>query len=448
MKESGESMTMTMKDHDPEVLQTTGDSAWFTQDRFGLFIHWGLYSMGARHEWLQSRERMGLEKYSKYFKRFDPDLYDPHMWAELASEAGMRYMVATTKHHEGFCLWDSAHTGYKATNTPAGRDLLSPMVDAFRERDMRIGFYHSLIDWHHPHYTVDPKHPLRFDQQFIEESKRRDFAQYRAYLHAQTKELLTRFGSIDLLFYDFSFPEEAGLPGKGKEDWGSEELVRLIRSLQPQILLNDRLQTGGDITTPEQYMPKEWVKLNGKKVVWETCHTFSGSWGYYRDEESWKSVESLVKMLIDAVSKGGNLLLNIGPNARGEIDERSIDRLKSIGKWMKRHSRSIYGCTEAPGTFDCPQDCRLTYNPSTNRMYVHVYSWPFKNIHLKGFAGKVEYAQLLNDASEIKFKEGVVESSMIDGAYRESRDESTLMLSIPVKKPDVTVPVIELFLKS
>ncbi|MEV5027852.1 alpha-L-fucosidase [Paenibacillus sp. LPE1-1-1.1] len=439
---------MTVTGNDLEVLQTTGDSAWFTQDRFGLFIHWGLYSMGARHEWMQSRERLGPEKYSKYFKRFEPDLYDPNMWAELASEAGMKYMVTTTKHHEGFCLWDSAHTEYKATNTPAGRDLLSPMVDAFRERDMRIGLYHSLIDWHHPHYTVDTKHPLRFDSQFIEESKRRDFAQYRAYLHAQTKELLTKFGSIDLLFYDFSFPEEGELPGKGKEDWGSEELVRMIRSLQPQILLNDRLQTGGDITTPEQYMPREWVKLNGQRVVWETCHTFSGSWGYYRDEESWKSVDTLVKMLIDAVSKGGNLLLNIGPNARGEIDERAVDRMKGIGKWMRLHSRSIYGCTEAPGSFECPQDCRLTYNPSTNRMYLHVYSWPYKSIHLKGFAGKVEYAQLLGDASEIRFKEGVVESSMINGAFREGRDESTLTLSIPVKKPDVTVPVIELFLKS
>lgn len=448
MKELGETATMTATGNDLEVLQTTGDSSWFTHDRFGLFIHWGLYSMGARHEWMQSRERMSPEKYSKYFKRFDPDLYDPHMWAELASEAGMKYMVATTKHHEGFCLWDSAHTEYKATNTPAGRDLLSPMVDAFRERDMRIGLYHSLIDWHHPHYTVDPKHPLRFDPQFIEESRRRDLAQYQAYLHAQTKELLTSLGSIDMLFYDFSFPDEAGLPGKGKEDWGSEELVRMIRSLQPQILLNDRLQTGGDITTPEQYMPKEWVKLNGKRVVWETCHTLSGSWGYYRDEESWKSVEMLVKMLIDAVSKGGNMLLNIGPNARGEIDERAIDRLKGIGKWMKLHSRSIYGCTEAPGSFECPQDCRLTYNPSTNRMYLHVYSWPYKSIHLKGFAGKVEYAQLLNDASEIRFKEGVVESSMINGAFREGRDESTLTLSIPVKKPGVTVPVIELFLNS
>lgn len=430
-----------------EVEPTTGNSEWFTQDRFGLFIHWGLYTLGARHEWLQSRERATPEQYSKYFKRFDPDLYDPELWAQLTADAGMKYFVVTTKHHEGFCLWDSKLTDYKATNTPAGRDVLRPMIDAFRKREMKVGLYHSLIDWHHPHYTVDTKHPLRLDPQFTEASAQRDFSIYRKYLFGQTKELLTEFGDIDLLFYDFSFPAENGLPGKGKEDWGSEELVRMIRSLQPGILLNDRLQIGGDITTPEQYMPTRWVEVNGKKVVWETCHTFSGSWGYHREEESWKSVDMLVKMLIDVVSKGGNLLLNVGPTGRGEFDERAIDRLKGIGEWMKRHSRSIYGCTQAPEEFKCPQDCRLTYNPQTNRMYVHVYSWPFKNIHLHGLAGKVEYAQLLNDASEIRFKQGFVASGIENGAFKEGRDEETLVLSIPVKKPNVAVPVIELFLK-
>ncbi|OXM87989.1 alpha-L-fucosidase [Paenibacillus rigui] len=430
-----------------EVEPTVGNSEWFTEDRFGLFIHWGLYTLGARHEWLQSRERSTPEQYSKYFKRFDPDLYDPELWAQLAADAGMKYFVVTTKHHEGFCLWDSKLTDYKATNTPAGRDVLRPMVDAFRNRNMRVGLYHSLIDWHHPHYTVDTKHPLRMDPQFIEASAKRDFSIYRDYLFGQTKELLTEFGDIDLLFYDFSFPSENGLPGKGKEDWHSEELIRLIRSLQPGILLNDRLQIGGDITTPEQYMPTRWVQVNGKRVVWETCHTFSGSWGYHREEESWKSVDLLIKMLIDVVSNGGNLLLNVGPTGRGEFDERAIDRLKGIGEWMKRHSRSIYGCTQAPEAFSCPQDCRLTYNPQTNRMYVHVYSWPFKNIHLHGFAGKVEYAQLLNDASEIRFKQGFVASGIDNGAFKEGRDEDTLVLSIPVKKPNVTVPVIELFLK-
>jgi alpha-L-fucosidase len=431
-----------------EVENTAGDSEWFTHDRFGMFIHWGLYSLAARHEWLQSREKLSGEQYSqKYFKRFDPDLYDPDLWAQLASDAGMKYFVVTTKHHEGFCLWDSKLTDYKATNSPAGRDVLRPMVDAFRKRDMKVGLYYSLLDWHHPHYTVDPKHPLRFDPNSIAGNTTLDFANYRNYLYGQTKELLTDFGQVDLLFYDFSFPEENGLAGKGKEDWGSEELVRMIRTLQPNILLNDRLQVGGDITTPEQYMPTKWVQVNGKRVVWETCHTFSGSWGYHREEESWKSVEVLIKMMIDTVSKGGNLLLNVGPTGRGEFDERAVDRLKGMGEWMKRHNRSIYGCTQAPETFECPEDCRLTYNPQINRMYLSVYSWPFKNIHLHGFAGKVEYAQFLNDASEIRFKEGFVPSGIDNGAFKEGRDEHTVTLSLPVKKPNVTVPVIELFLK-
>lgn len=420
---------------------------WFTHDRFGLFIHWGLYSLGARHEWLKSRELMTTEQYDKYFKRFDPDLYDPELWARAASDAGMKYFVVTTKHHEGFCLWDSKLTEYKATRTPAGRDLLKPMLDAFRSRNMKTGLYYSLLDWHHPDYTVDSKHPLRYDQEFVRRDAERNFERYVEYMFGQTRELLTGYGPIDLMFLDFSISPEEGFPGKGKNEWQSEKFVKMVRELQPNILLNDRLQVQGDITTPEQYMPKEWVKVDGRPVVWEACHTFSGSWGYYRDEESWKSVDMLIKMLIDSVSKGGNLLLNVGPTGRGEFDERSLERLKGIGEWMKRHDRSIYGCTAAPEGIEAPADCRFTYNPQEGRLYLHLFSWPFKSVHLKGLAGKLEYAQLLNDASEIRMKEGAKESSMAVGAYTEGRDAETVTLDIPVRKPNVAVPVIELFLR-
>ncbi|MET3848105.1 alpha-L-fucosidase [Paenibacillus sp. OAE614] len=420
---------------------------WFTHDRFGLFIHWGLYSLGARHEWLKSREFMTTEQYDKYFKRFDPDLYDPELWAEAASNAGMKYFVITTKHHEGFCLWDSKLTDYTAVHSPAGRDLLRPMVDAFRKRDMKTGLYYSLLDWHHPDYTVDVKHPLRYHPEFIQQDRNRQFQRYVDYMFGQTRELLTGYGPIDLMFLDFSIPPEEGFPGKGKNEWQSEKFVNMVRELQPNILLNDRLEVAGDITTPEQYMPKEWVKVGGRPVVWEACHTFSGSWGYYRDEESWKSVDMLIKMLIDSVSKGGNLLLNVGPTGRGEIDERALERLQGIGEWMKRHDRSIYGCTAAPEGVKAPDDCRFTYNPKTNRLYLHIFSWPFKSIHVSGLAGKIEYAQLLNDASEIKMKQGAKASSMAAGALSEGRDADTVTLSIPVKKPNAAVPVIELFMK-
>jgi alpha-L-fucosidase len=430
-----------------EIITPSGDSKWFTEARFGMYIHWGLYSLGARHEWMRGREFMSNEQYEKYFKRFDPDLYDPELWAQLAADAGMKYMVVTTKHHEGFCLWDSKLTDYKVTNTPYGKDLLRPMLDAFRGKGIRAGLYYSLLDWHHSQYTVDVKHPQRYDAAFVEQSKKRDFSKYVEYLFGQTRELLSEFGDIDVLFYDFSIAAAEGFAGKGKEAWQSEKLVKLIRELQPQIMLNDRLQVPGDITTPEQYQPREWIKVNGERVVWEACHTFSGSWGYYRDEESWKSVDMLLQMLIDTVAKGGNLLLNVGPTGRGEIDERAVDRLKGMGEWMRRHSRSIYGCTAAPEEFECPPDCRYTYNPETKRLYLHLFAWPFKQVHLPNFSGRVEYAQLLHDASEIRMVEGEKKLTMEAGAFDEGRPANTLTLQLPVKKPNVTVPVIELFLK-
>ena len=161
-----------------------GDTSWFVRDRFGLFIHWGLYALPARHEWVKSNERIGDEDYEKYFRYFDPDLYDPERWARAAADAGMKYFVITTKHHEGFCLWDSALTDYKAPRTPCGRDLLTPMVDAFRARDMRIGFYHSVIDWHHPDYVIDDRnHPLRNHPDRDTLNAGRDQMKYADYLH-------------------------------------------------------------------------------------------------------------------------------------------------------------------------------------------------------------------------------------------------------------------------
>jgi len=355
----------------------------------------------------------------------------------------MKYFVITTKHHEGFCLWDSQYTGYKATNTPCGKDLLRPMVEAYRAEGLRVGFYYSLIDWHHPEFPVDRIHPMRDNEEYRQQNKDRDVGKYAEYVHAQVRELLTEFGQIDYLFFDFSYPGE---DGKGRDDWQSEKLVRMVRELQPNILINDRadlLDTdwGWDFKTPEQFMVREWVKVDGQPVLWETNQTFSGSWGYHRDEASWKSVEQLVGMLIDTVSKGGNLLLNVGPPARGEFDERAMDRLSGIGKWMKCHNRSIYGCTQAPEEFKPPQDCRLTYNPDTNRLYVHVFAWPFKELHLDGFADKVRYAQLLDDGSEIRFAEQDPHLTSV-----ESTVEDILTLQLPVQKPNVVVPVIELFL--
>jgi alpha-L-fucosidase len=410
-----------------------------------MFIHWGLYAMAARHEWVKNNEKISNEVYdSKYFARFDPDLYDPNVWAETAARAGMKYFVITTKHHEGFCLWDSALTDYKAPRTPAKRDLLRPMVDAFRARDLRVGFYHSLIDWHHPDYVLDPYiGPYRDHPDREKMNRGRDQRRYAKYLHGQVRELLTRFGRVDVLWLDFSYPKPDG-SGKGRRDWQSEKLYAMVRKLQPNIVLNDRLDLdkGWDVKTPEQYQPREWLRVNGKPVVWEACQTFSGSWGYHRDEASWRSVEELVRTLIDCVSKGGNLLLNVGPTGRGEFDARAMERLRGIGEWMRRHSRAIYGCTQAPDWAKAPQDCRYTYNPDTKRLYVHILAWPYKHLHLDGLAGRVAYAQLLHDASEVGLR-------MDDWhAGQAGVSPETLTLTLPQTKPDAAVPVVEMFLKS
>ncbi len=433
-----------------EMRPTTGDSSWFVQDRFGLFIHWGIYALPARHEWVRHNEKITNEEYQKYFERFDPDLYDPRAWARAAKDAGMKYFVVTTKHHDGFCLWDSALTDYQATNTPHGRDLLTPMVEAFREEGLHVGFYHSLIDWHHPDFVIDDMHALRDHPDRDHMNEGRDQKRYTEYLHGQVRELLTNFGKIDILWFDFSYPSREGFQGKGRDDWQSAQLLKLVRELQPEILLNDRLDLGDDaqswdLKTPEQFQPRVAPDFNGQPIVWEACQTLSGSWGYHRDENSWKSVDQLLLMLIDSVSKGGNMLLNVGPTARGEFDSRALNRLSGMGAWMRGHERSIRGCQAAPAGWTTPEDCRLTWNAGRNRLYIHIFAWPFKRLYLQGPIEQVAYAQLLNDASEIKLVHH--KTSDAHSMMEEEMPAGTIGFDLPIGKPDAAVPVIEVFLK-
>jgi alpha-L-fucosidase len=418
---------------------------WFEEARLGMFIHWGLYALPARHEWVMNRERIGAEEYEKYFRHFDPDLYDPREWARAAKDAGMKYVVLTTKHHEGFCLWDSALTDYKSTKTPSGQDLVGQYVDALREEGLKVGFYHSLIDWHHPDFTIDGVHPERDNPQAEQLNAGRDMARYREYLHGQVLELLTNYGTIDYLFFDFSYPDgehAVTFPGKGRDDWGSEELLAMIRELQPGIIVNDRLDIPGDFATPEQYQPSGPMIVDGVQVPWEACQTLNGSWGYDRDNLDYKSVDLLVRMLVDGVAKGGNLLLNVGPTARGNFDPRAMQSLAGIGEWMRLHSRAVYGAGEAAWT--PPADAR--YTRRGNRLYVHLFAWPFEYVHLPELAGKVEYAQLLHDASEVAMLELGPDRAAINTAQG-GQPAGTLTLKLPVQRPDVALPVVELFLK-
>jgi alpha-L-fucosidase len=411
---------------------------WWADARFGMFIHWGLYSEGARHEWLKHNEHMTNEEYQKYFDNFNPVDFDPKKWAAEAKAAGMKYAVLTSKHHDGFCLFDSKYTDYKATNTPAHRDLVREYVDAFRAEGLKVGFYYSLLDWHHPDYTMDDVHPLvqvdTSQANYDRLNKGRDMAKYRQYLRDQLTELLTNYGKIDVLWVDWTWGKE-DKRGKHAEDWGAVELIKMIRKLQPGIIINNRLglddyPDGGDFVTPEQVSTKELEPFRGK--TWETCQTFSGSWGYYRDETSWKTHRQLLDLLITSVANGGNLILNVGPTARGEFDYRATNALDSLHYWMHANHKAIYDCTFAPDLFAQPEGDKLTYNPSTKKLYVHLYNFVAGGtLVLPGYAGKIGYAQLLNDDSEILY----------------TTEGNDIVLKLPKVRPPYEIPVIELAVK-
>lgn len=432
--------------------KTPGDTAWFAADRFGMFIHFGLYSLPARHEWIKTLELISEEKYDSYFRYFNPDLFDPREWAKRAKEAGMKYAVLTAKHHEGFCLFDSKYTDYKVTNTPYGKDIIREYVEAFRAEGLRVGLYYSLIDWHHPDFTIDQLHPRRCEPDAEERNKSKDMKKYAAYMRNQVAELLTNYGKIDILWFDYSYGdpventnllEQQNWPkkwmrGKQKEAWESDELIALVRRLQPDIIVNNRTDIEQDIWTPEQRTPTSWPKHpeTGELLPWELCQTFSGSWGYNRDEVSWKTPKMLIQMLINCVSFGGNLIMNVGPTARGCFDKRAEAALGVYGEWMHYNNRSIYNCTMAEPEFTAPSGCRLTQSADGKRLYVHLLEYPIleypkTRLTLSGFAGKVAYAQFLHDASELLFSE---------------QDED-LVLQLPHLQPNVVIPVVELFLK-
>ena len=436
----------------PLVAETQAEQAerlkWFVEARFGMFIHFGAYSLASRHEWVKNYENISDADYQKYVDNFDPDLFDAKEWVAAAKDAGMKYIVLTTKHHEGFCLFDSKYTDYKSTKTPFGRDIVKEFTDACHEAGIKCGFYYSLLDWHHRDYTLDYWYPGckgKTKEELAVLNKGRDFSKYVEYMHNQVRELLTGYGKIDILWYDFTAQFE-GAPWwdtfKHTEDWKGKELLALTRELQPGIIVNDRLGSGvpADIVTPEQRKTGKWPMWNGKRAPsWETCQTFSGSWGYYRDEMTWKDIRQLLIMIIDNVSKGGNTILNVGPTGRGVFDARAKNRLAKIGEWMKFNGRSIYGCTIAPADIEAPEGTILTFNPKRNRLYVHLLEYPIKTMPIK-FSSKVKYAQFLHDASEIQLQI----PREVSGVLRKGADPAFVL---PVVKPNVEIPVIEVVLK-
>lgn len=420
--------------------------AWFERDRFGMFIHWG---PGALHpgevSWARFRDPILDADYQKYIDHFEPDLYDPEAWILAAKRAGMTYAVLTTKHHDGFCLWDSQLTEFKATNTPAGRDLVRPFVDACRKHGLKVGFYYSLIDWHHRDFTLDFLHPMRNDP--ATRAQQRSMPKYAAYMRAQMRELLTWFGPVDLVWFDFSYPEPerpkiAGWQadhwvGKGPLDWEADQLLAVVRELAPQAVVNDRLGIAGDYASCEQYQPTQLPQLGGRPLPWEACMTLNDTWAYNREDRNWKSDALVLRALVDSVATGGNLLLNVGPNGRGELNGPTRAILESVGEWMHLHGRAITGC--GPSAFKAPDGCR--YTQRGDRLYVHLLTWPRKYLLLEGLGERVRYAQLLNDASEVRRAKRF--HIMLE---QEVWPADTLVLDLPAQPPG-TIPVIELFLE-
>ncbi len=446
-----------------QTRKTPGNTAWLTADRFGMFIHFGLYAMPARGEWVKTQERMSEEEYDRYFKYFNPDLYDPVDLARQAKAAGMKYAVLTTKHHDGFCMFDSKYTDYKVTNTPYGKDVVRAYVDAFRAEGIKVGFYYSLLDWHHPEYPIDRSHPRRLDDNAEELDRGRDIKKYAQYMRNQLEELLTNYGKIDVLWFDFTYAtDDMFSPGynkvnfrpwmqnrglKGKEQWESEELLALVRRLQPGIVINNRTGIEQDTFTPEQTKPSEWPrhKETGELVVWEICHTFSGSWGYHRDEMTWKAPETLINILINTVSIGGNLLMNIGPTARGNLDYRAEAALKVYADWMKLNSRSVYNCTMAEPEFKAPNGTVLTQSVDGKRLYIHLKEYPFPVLEMPGLVDRIDYAQFLHDGSELKYFVGT--RRMGEAHAAQDGNPACIYFELPPMKPKTLIPVIEVFLK-
>jgi alpha-L-fucosidase len=273
---------------------------------------------------------------------------------------------------------------------------------------------------------------------------------YAQYMRDQVTELLTNYGRIDILWFDFSYPNPSALDqpwmkGKGKEDWESEKLIALARELQPGIIIDNRSDLEQDLWTPEQYQVLEWVKHaeTGELVTWEACQTFSGSWGYHRDESTWKSPKMLIDMLVNTVCIGGNLLMNVGPTQRGYLDKRAVDALGVYADWMKYNSRSIYGCTMAEPEFTAPRGTRLTQSVDGKRLYIHLVEYPYEFLEFRGLADKIDYAQFLHDGSEVLYTIGSIDH------FSEARTQCADLVAfkIPIVKPNTIVPVIEVFLK-
>jgi len=406
---------------------------WWREDRFGMFIHWGLYSIPAGTwkgeqirrglgEWIMLHGRIPSEEYEPLKDQFNPVAFDADKWVRMAKEAGMGYIAITTKHHEGFCLFDSKFTDYDVMNTPFERDIIRELSEACRRHGLKFGVYYSIPDWHHQEFPAEHNnsgfhgHP----------NPAADLEKYLVYMNNQIRELLTNYGEIGLVWFD------GGASFKGMEQRArlihAEEIVTFVRSLQPHAIINDRLGIPCDYGTPEQRIPD--TGLPGRD--WETCMTMNNTWGYRSYDHNWKSSETMIRQLVDCASKGGNYLLNVGPTALGEFPQASIERLADIGRWMKINSESIYGTQASP--YPAPTWGRYTRKKLDNdtlRLYLHVFDWPGDGkLVVEGMENpsSAQYAFLLADVNRKPLKTAI--------------ENNKLVINLPKRAPDAIISVI------
>ncbi len=407
---------------------------WWRDARFGMFIHWGLYAVpagewkgGTDHaEWIRETAQIPIDKYDKYVQQFNPVNYNPDEWVRLAKEAGMKYIVITSKHHDGFCLWDSKQTDYDIMSTPYKQDILKKLSAACNQQGIRLCFYHSIMDWHHPDYL-----PRRGWEASTRTADGADFSRYIAYMKNELAELVGTYGPY-VLWFD----------GEWENTWTHEmgrDLYDYVRGLKTDIIINNRVDKGrqgmqgmtregdyrGDFGTPEQEIPHQGIP----GMDWESCMAMNNHWGWNKNDKNWKSGQDLIRNLIDIASKGGNFLLNIGPRADGTFPDESIVRLKEMGQWMHANSESIYGTTANPFKRLPWGRCTKKVRPSGVTLYLHVFDWPTQ--------GQLLVPGLRNTVSRAYFLAG-------NQAIPTSTVEDGVVLSVPKQHLDPVATVIVL----
>ncbi len=412
-------------------------TAWFRMAKFGMFIHWGPYSLASvEASWpimQPGKWKITEAEYVALYKRFNPTKYDPDHFIDLARAAGQQYMVFTTKHHDGFCMFDSSYTDYKITNTPYGKDIVKQLSDACARRAMQLGFYYSPPDMHHPGFR-DTSKPVR--ENWNGQPERPEWPSYLDYMQLQLSELLTRYGVVKDIWFD-------GLNHQEKYD--GQRFLDLIHKLQPGALVNDRIGVPGDYVTPEQFIPTaiptKDVHIQGIDTsvqnklhagvpsaadfqLWETCMTINNTWAYNANDHDYKSSRDLIRALVEVASRGGNFLLNVGPQPDGMIQPEFQERLRAIGDWITVNGDAIYGTTYGP--IQGEQAYRTTARD--NNLYIHIMDWPAASMQLASIKSKVLSARLLANNQPLRFEQ----------------TESGVQITLPSQAPDKNVSVIAL----